>query len=83
MGEGRFVSATDYPLGEFHALKADTLRELGKTSSKEVSKGNVGAYSVADPKIDNYYVVIWDAEPEYAEEDTAIELEGQKYPVSK
>ena len=48
-----------------------------------MSKGNVGAYSVADPKFDNYYVVMWDAEPECAEEDTEIELEGQKFPVSK
>jgi len=52
------------------------LQETGKTWSKQVVEGNVGAYRVDDKNYNHFYLVKWDGEPQMAEETEEIELDG-------
>ena len=64
----RFEAADDCNPAVYEACKADTLQETGKTWSKQVIEGNVGAYRVDDKKYNNFYLVKWEGESQMAEE---------------
>ena len=59
-----------------------TLKELGKTVSRNVVVGGVGAYAV-DDDCDSYYLVKWVHLPQEIEEDEMIMVENTMMLVSK
>ena len=59
-----------------------TLKELGKTISRNVVVGGVGAYAV-DDDCDSYYLVKWVHLPQEIEEDEMIMVENTMMLVSK
>ncbi|KAL7533170.1 hypothetical protein ACHAXR_005079 [Thalassiosira sp. AJA248-18] len=81
--KAKFEPADDCDDAVYHACKADTLREMGKTWTTQVVEGHVGAYRVDDRRYNNYYLVKWEGEPVMALETEALELGGNTFTVNK
>ena len=83
---GWFEPRDDCKMDQYNASKADTLREIGETYSREVFSGNFGAYCIAnDPKYP-FYIVEWIGEPwqvDINEESEEIIIGSQKFVVHK
>jgi hypothetical protein len=80
---GHFEARKDCVMDQFHASKADTMREIGKTYAREVFEGNFAAYCIANDPAYPYYVVEWMGEPWEAECDQRISLGIEEFVVHK
>ena len=80
---GSFKKRIDCKLNQFHAAKADTLREIRKRYVREIIEGNFGAYCIADHKLYPYYLVEWIGEPWCADDDEVIVVGRKEFIVHK
>ena len=80
---GWFETRKDCKMDEYHSSKADTLREIGETYSKQIVEGDFGAYCIANDPNYPYYVVEWLGEPWQATKDDEIDIGTQKFVVAK
>jgi len=80
---GWFEPRSDCKIDQYHACKADTLREIGKTYSEEIVEGNIGAYCIADHPDYPYYLCEWVGKPWQAEKDEEIEIGEESFVVHK
>lgn len=80
---GWFETRSDCRIDQYHASKADTLRGIGETYSKQIVEGDFGAYCIADDPDYSYYVVEWLGLPWQATEDEEIEIGTESFKVRK
>ena len=73
-GMGWFETRSDCVIDQYHAAKADTHREIGRTYRNKIIKGNFGAYCIANDPTYPCCVVEWIGEPWKAEEMKKLKL---------
>jgi len=82
-GMGWFEPRKDCVMDQYHASKADTMREIGKAYVEEVIEGNFGAYCIANHPTYPYYVVEWIVVPWEVKKSEVLFIGREKNTVHK